>query len=115
MVGAVIAMIKLLTDSYSSNKPLLYMFMWLWSLMLNVCRSFLQVYAKADETARFIRRFFMRESVNQLSAVIRPVDAAADSLEEEAQKERWFFRRLENLKSKLGLHYLFALDNSYIS
>ena len=59
---------------------------------LTVNMLWFQAYKAADQTRKFVMRFLMREIINQLSALQRPLEAASDSLDDQARQERsgWF-------------------------
>ncbi|XP_041376232.1 N-terminal EF-hand calcium-binding protein 1-like isoform X2 [Gigantopelta aegis] len=46
------------------------------------------VYEKMNRTEKFVRRFLLRETINQLSALQLPVEAASDHLDYQAREER---------------------------
>ena len=48
----------------------------------------LQVYQESNRTDKFVKRFLMREILNQMSALQRPIEAASDTLDTQAREER---------------------------
>lgn len=59
----------------------------------NVCVTFyviceFQSYPEKNRTDKFITRFLMRECVNQLTAVQRPLESASDHMDEEARDQK---------------------------
>ncbi|XP_076470651.1 N-terminal EF-hand calcium-binding protein 1-like isoform X2 [Babylonia areolata] len=55
--------------------------------MTKALYSTAQAYKTADKTGKFMMRFLMREIINQMSALQRPLEAASESLDEQARQE----------------------------
>lgn len=51
-----------------------------------ICK--IQSYPEKNRTDKFITRFLMRECVNQLTAVQRPLESASDHMDEEARDQK---------------------------
>ena len=77
---------------------------------LTVNMLWFQAYKAADQTRKFVMRFLMREIINQLSALQRPLEAASDTLDDQARQERsgWFMSCYAAQKS-----LVLALDFSH--
>ena len=49
---------------------------------------FFKAYEKMNQTEKFVRRFLLRETMTQLSALQVPIEAASDHLDQQAREER---------------------------
>ena len=49
----------------------------------------MQEYASASFVDQFVTRFLLRETLNQLTAIEKPLDLASDALEQSALAERY--------------------------
>ncbi|GFN79207.1 N-terminal EF-hand calcium-binding protein 1 [Plakobranchus ocellatus] len=63
--------------------------------MTNVLYGTAKVYQESNRTDKFVKRFLMREILNQMSALQRPVEAASDTLDTQAREERADIKPLE--------------------
>nr|KAG5708028.1 hypothetical protein BaRGS_025166 [Batillaria attramentaria] len=52
--------------------------------MTKVLYATAEAYKSADSKGKFVTRFLMREIINQLSALQRPIEAASDTLDDQA-------------------------------
>ncbi|RUS69769.1 hypothetical protein EGW08_022465 [Elysia chlorotica] len=63
--------------------------------MTNVLYGTAKVYQESNRTDKFVKRFLMREILNQMSALQRPIEAASDTLDTQAREERADIKPLE--------------------
>lgn len=63
--------------------------------MTNVLYGTSKVYQESNRTDKFVKRFLMREILNQMSALQRPIEAASDTLDSQAREERADIKPLE--------------------
>ncbi|GFR78961.1 N-terminal EF-hand calcium-binding protein 1 [Elysia marginata] len=63
--------------------------------MTNVLYGTAKVYQESNRTNKFVKRFLMREILNQMSALQRPIEAASDTLDTQAREERADIKPLE--------------------
>ncbi|KAJ8303332.1 hypothetical protein KUTeg_019728 [Tegillarca granosa] len=70
----------------------------------NVLMTTSQKYPSAPSTEKFVTRFLMREVINQISALQRPLESASDVIDEQARQERTDVKPLEpaDLSEKPG-------------
>lgn len=61
----------------------------------NVLQSTAQSYPQKNRTDKFITRFLMRECINQLTAVQRPLESASDHMDEEARGDNTDIKPIE--------------------
>ncbi|KAL8564628.1 hypothetical protein ACOMHN_032184 [Nucella lapillus] len=55
--------------------------------MTKALYSTAEAYKTADKTGKFMMRFLLREIINQMSALQRPLEAASETLDEQARQE----------------------------
>ncbi|XP_022338323.1 N-terminal EF-hand calcium-binding protein 1-like [Crassostrea virginica] len=65
------------------------------SKVTSVLQSAAQSYPEKNRTDKFITRFLMRECVNQLTAVQRPLESASDHMDEEARDQNAGIKPIE--------------------